>query len=146
MRCFVDTNVLVYALLDGPRRAPCRELLLAVAVGDVYGTTSTLVIEELWHLEGRRELGLPAGSASAAVGIFPEIVPVDDWVMLAALARPASDGLGTADQVHAATCRSHRLEYLVSADRAFDALPEVRRVEPDTAGIGAWLARAGTEG
>ena len=137
MTWFIDTDVLVYALTDGPRREPCLRLLHAIAAGDVRATTSTLVIEELWHLEGR--LGLAPGSARAAVEVFAEIVSVDDWAMLSAMDDVGSAGLGTADRVHAATCRSERLVGIISADRAFDSMAGLSRIEPDSAGISPLL-------
>jgi predicted nucleic acid-binding protein len=137
MTWFVDTNVLVYALTNGPRREPCLQLLRAIAAGEVRATTSTLVIEELWHLESR--LSLAPGSARAAVELFPELVSVGEWAILSAMDDAGSTGLGTADRVHAATCRSERLVGIISADRAFDSVAGLSRIEPDSAGIAALL-------
>ena len=77
MTWFVDTNVLVYAITDGPRRPACRSLLRSIAAGDVAATTSTLVLEEFWHLEERLSLG--DGAARAALEIFPYVIAVGDW-------------------------------------------------------------------
>ncbi len=142
MTWFVDTNVLAYAVADGPRRPACLDLLHAVAAGDLPATTNTLVIEELWHLETR--LTVPPGTARLAIEVFPYVVPVGDWVMLAALDRDMPSSVGTADRVHAATCRSERLDGIISADKGFDDIPGLVRVEPDAGGVSTLLAgRAG---
>jgi predicted nucleic acid-binding protein len=137
---FIDTNVLVYALIPGPRHEPCRDLMTAVSIGDLYGTTSTLVLEELWHLEGRTVIGLDPGSASDALEVFPEVLPVDEWVLQAAFSLGPPGRLGTANLLHAATCRAHRIDAIVTADQGFDDLTWLRRIEPDAQHISALLA------
>jgi len=39
-------------------------------------------------------------------------------------------GLGPNDRLHVGTCVAHGIETVVSADRGFDKLQEVRRVDP----------------
>ena len=133
MTWFVDTNVLVYAITDGPRRPACRSLLRSIAAGDVAATTSTLVLEEFWHLEERLSLG--DGAARAALEIFPYVIAVGDWALISAMTTAMPDSLGTADRLHAAVCRSERLDGIISADHAFDLVPGLTRVEPDDEGV-----------
>ena len=47
--------------------------------------------------------------------------------------------LATARRVHVATCRTERLVGIISADKAFDAVAGLRRIEPDEAGIAELL-------
>jgi predicted nucleic acid-binding protein len=67
------------------------------------------------------------------------LVSVGDWAILSAMDDVGSTGLGTADRVHAATCRSERLVGIISADRAFDSVAGLSRIEPDFAGIAPLL-------
>jgi predicted nucleic acid-binding protein len=127
---FVDANILVYSgVRDSPFREPCLEIMAAITRGDVEGRTSTAVLEEVWHLElsGRiRELD---GLAARAYAILGPLLPVSDETFRRALGLDAG-ALGANDRVHVATCLTHGIDVLVSADQGFDSVPEIRRVDP----------------
>jgi predicted nucleic acid-binding protein len=127
---FVDANVIVYSgVRDSPYRAPCLEIMAAITRGEVEGRTSTAVLEEVWHLElsGRvRELD---GLTASAYAILGPILPVTDEAFRRALGLEAP-ALGANDRVHVATCLTHGIDLVVSADKEFDSVPEVRRVDP----------------
>lgn len=93
------------------------------------GFTSTLVIEELWHLEISGRLGKATDLARASAVLVGGLLPITSITMDHAFALEANR-LGSADRIHAGTCIEHGIEVIVSADRAFDELSEPRRVDP----------------
>ncbi len=143
MRLFIDTDVLVSAVTMGPHSASCRALLIAIALGSVSATTSTLVIEELWRLEAGAEggSGPPPGTAADAFEIFPEVVPLDEWVLQTAFTIEPPVPVGPGPRLHAATCRAHRLDAIVSTDTSYEAFGWLRRIEPDAEGLAEFIGR-----
>lgn len=125
---FVDTNVAVYAASEGAYAGPCGAILTAVARG-AEGRTSTAVIEELWHLELSGRAGRLDGLARHAYDVFTPLLDVTDPIVAAALDLPTIS-LGANDRIHVATCSAHGIDTIVSADRGFDGVRGLRRVDP----------------
>lgn len=131
MTFFVDANVIVYAQLAGPHREACLALLEAVARGDADGRTSPAALEEVWHLELGRRVGDLTGLTERAYMIFSPLLAVTDEAFRMAVSIGATlPTLGANDRLHAGTCRAHGIGVIASADRDFDGLPELRRIDP----------------
>lgn len=97
--------------------------------GRVDGATSSSVLEEVMHVELRTTALDLRGVAGLAYAMFTPLLPVTDEVMKAAL-ELGTPALGSNDRVHVATCRLNEIEVIVSADRAFDSVTGLRRVDP----------------
>ena len=131
MRVFVDSNVFIYSYTNTVYAEPCRRILRLIGHGDVDGVSSVFVAEEIWHVERSGPLRIPAGAMRLALEVFDHIVPVDMDIIAAAMALTDVPGsLGTADRVHAATCRSLGIVRILSADSAFDGIPWLQRIDP----------------
>jgi len=127
---FLDANVFVYAATPSDYREPCMEILAAVAHGAVDGRTSTAVVEEVWHLELSGRVGDLDGLARQTFTVMTPLLAVTDEIVGVALGLEAA-ALGANDRIHAATCITHGIERLVSADTDFDGLgPRLGRVDP----------------
>ena len=130
MTFFVDANVVVYSgVRDSPYREPCLEVMAAITRGDVEGRTSTAVLEEVWHLELSCRVRAIDGLAARAYAILGPLLPVSDESFRRALALDAPS-LGANDRLHVATCLTHGIDVVVTADKGFDAVSEVRRIDP----------------
>ena len=129
MSFLVDANVLIYSAVDSEYRDPCLEILEAIATGSVDGRTSTAVLEEVWHIELSGRVGRLDGLARHTYTIFTPLLAVTDEAVGRALALKAP-GLGANDRLHAATAAVHGLDVIVTADRAFDAVRGIRRIDP----------------
>lgn len=129
MTFFIDANVIIYTATPSEYRDACVEILEAVARGDVDGRTSTAVLEEVWHVELRRSVGVIDGTTQHAYAALAPLLPVTDEVFRRALALDVRD-IGTNDRIHAATALAHGIDVIVSADRSFDGIPGIRRVDP----------------
>lgn len=127
---FLDTNVFVYAAGESDYQPGASTVIRALGAGSVAATTSVTVLEELWHLElsGRIE-GL-SGVTRAAHTLVRPALAVTDEILAVALARGAVGRLGANDLLHVATCQAHGIAAIVTADRAFDAAHDLRRVDP----------------
>ncbi|HVZ33003.1 MAG TPA: type II toxin-antitoxin system VapC family toxin [Polyangiaceae bacterium] len=135
-RIFLDANVFLYAIgADSAHREPCRAVLEAVGQGKLDGITSSEVLQEILHVRARRVSVNDAISAvRAAAGLVADVLPVTlQDVLEACRLNETHPALGARDALHAAVMRNSRVNVLISVDRDFDALPELKRVDPGDA-------------
>jgi len=125
--------VIVYASAEGdPRRPGSLEVIDAISDARAAGVTNAAVIEEVWHLELSGQVPGLTGQARAAHQVLRPLLTIDDEVLEIAFALelPGDATLGANDRVHAATCIRHGITDIVSADRGFDAVRELHRIDP----------------
>jgi len=129
MTFFVDANVIIYSALDGPAREPCLRMLKAVAAGKAQGRTSPAVLEEVWHVALRRFPGQLDGLVEGALTVFSPLLPVTEESLKRALAieHPKLD---PNDRLHIGTCQNEGIDLVLSADRGFDRVAGIERVDP----------------
>jgi predicted nucleic acid-binding protein len=137
---FVDANVILYAAGSGEQSEACAELMAAILDG-ADGRTSPAVLEEVWHLERSGRMGLLDGLVEEAHRVFTPLLPVTDEAFARALA-VEGPRLGTTDRLHVGTCLAHGIDTIVTADRGFDGVRGVRRIDPLDAAARRRLLRA----
>jgi predicted nucleic acid-binding protein len=125
---FVDANVIVYSAVPSVRREACLEVLTAIA-GGAEGRASTAVLEEVWHLELSGRAGNLDGLTARAYAALGPLLPVSDESFRRALGLDAP-ALGANNRLHVATCLTHEIDLVLSADQGFDSVSEVRRIDP----------------
>lgn len=129
MTFFVDANVLIYAAAGvQEHRDACLDVLYAVAEG-ADGRTSVAVLEEVWHLQQSKRAGDLGTIAEDAYALFSPLLPVTDRAFALALGHGARR-LGTNDRLHVGTCLDHDIDTIVTADRGFDGVRGIKRVDP----------------
>jgi predicted nucleic acid-binding protein len=139
---FVDANAIIYGAVDGPGRDACLRILGAVAAGEAEGRTSPTVLEEVWHVAEQRYRGQLDGLVESALAIFSPLLPVTEEALTHALSLGNSP-LGPNDRLHLGTCAAHGIETVLTADRSFDGLSGIARVDPlDASAIEQLLAAA----
>jgi predicted nucleic acid-binding protein len=140
----LDTTVLVYAKgADHPLRDPCRELISAIAAGELEATTSVEVIQEFVHVRARRR----GRRDAAALGrdyaelLSPLIeITVEHLQRGLELFERAKD-LGAFDAVLAGAALDAGMTALVSADAGFSKIPALTHVTPDATGLARLTAK-----
>ncbi len=140
----LDTTVLVYAKgADHPLRAPCRELIAAIAEERIEATTTAEVIQEFVHVRARRR----DRSDAAALGsdyaeLLSPLLSVGREQLQRGLALfETTPRVGAFDAVLAAAAIHSAATALVSAYAAFADLPGIAHVLPDARGIASLLAQ-----
>ena len=133
MTRFIDTAVIMYAAgTEHPLRDPCIRVMDRVTAGTLDATTSVEVVQEIVHryLSVRRA-ELARRVARQTLDIFAPVLPITH-----ALMRRVPDlaarypTLAARDLVHVATCVHEGITEIVSPDRAFDDVAEIRRLDP----------------
>ena len=130
MNAFIDANVIVYAVSDRDPAANCERLLVKIAEGAVRATTSIAVLEEVWHLELSGKVPGLSGQAERMLSVFGEIVPVSPASLRLAMSLDAPPRLGANDRLHIGVCLEHGIDTIVSADRGFDDIAGLTRIDP----------------
>jgi hypothetical protein len=143
-RAFIDTNVFLYALgADHAHRAACQSIIELMANGRLSGESSVEVLQEFLHVRLRRAGDRPEALARAeelAVLCRPlHAFEPHDLRRALELAR-RHEHLGARDAVHAATALNRGIDAIVSADRHFDGIPGLDRVDPGDRAAVAQLA------
>lgn len=129
MTFFVDANAILYSAFPGAARDNCVRVLKAVAAGEAEGRTSPAVLEEVWHVSSRDFDGRLDGVVRNALTIFTPLLPVTEDALAHALSMLDS-GLHAKDRLHVGTCAINEVGTVLTADRAFDGVRGVRRVDP----------------
>jgi len=133
-RVFVDSNVPIYAAgAEHPFQAPTRRVLRAIAAGDLQGVTSVEALQEVLHRylrRGERDRGLRIFDAFHRA-FRGSVLPVDDVdVQRARALAPVHVALQARDLLHLAVMERHGITDIVTADRHFDGLPGIHRIDP----------------
>jgi predicted nucleic acid-binding protein len=126
---FVDTNIMIYTRSSTPYCDPCAQIVTAIAAGEADGRTSAAVLEELWHLELSERAKRLKGLATNAYATFRPLLDVTNDIFARALDLDDMD-IGANDRIHVATCLANGIDTIVSADRGFDAVEQLRRIDP----------------
>jgi len=132
-RFLFDTNVFVYQLgAPHPYREPCRAIVERQAAGELAGEASvTLVQEVIW--QRLRQTGDRAAAAQTGRDVAA-LCRLHDFT-LADLARSielfeSHGGLDAFDARLAATALEREIAVVLTADRGFDGIAGLRRVDP----------------
>lgn len=133
MTVFVDTAVIMYAVgTDHPLKPASAEILRRVASGVMHGVTSAEVIQEIVHRFVHAGRPLRAAEvAGHALAVFSPVIPVGHAVverLPGLLARYPT--MAARDLLHVATCLEERIQTIVTPDRDFDLVAELRRADP----------------
>ncbi|HET9520368.1 MAG TPA: type II toxin-antitoxin system VapC family toxin [Candidatus Limnocylindrales bacterium] len=131
---FVDTSVLMYAAGgEHPLREPCRAIVDGIGRRSISAVTSIEVVQEILHRY--LSIGRAAGGIALAeetMDLFAPVLPITHALMrrVPQIARryPA---LSARDLIHVATCIHEGITEIISTDRGFDAVQEVRRIPPE---------------
>ena len=133
----LDTTILAYAVGDAHAlRAPCRRLLTAHGEGRIEATTTIEVIQAFAHIRARRRTRSDAVTlARHYLSAFAVLAATADDLDRGLALFERLPGLGAFDSVLAAVALDRGAEALVSADRAFASVPNLRWIDPATSAM-----------
>jgi predicted nucleic acid-binding protein len=123
----------MYAVgVEHPLRRPCLAILEAIARGELVAMTDVEVLQEILHRY--TALGQRARAVEVArlfLQVVPEVLPVTREDFLLALELHTQHvGLQARDALHAAVMQTHGIQRIISADRHFDGLADIVRLDP----------------
>lgn len=129
----IDTNVLMYSFgKDHPYRQASTQVLEDVASEELNANIDTEALQEILYVysqRGERKWGLRV--FDALLRVFPAPLPIArEETVIARTLMGGYASLHSRDAVHAAVVLNHGLEAIISADRAFDEISEIKRLDP----------------
>ncbi len=130
---FIDANIPMYAAGDEhPLKTPCVAVLEAVARREIRAVTDAEVLQEMLHRYTALEQRARAVDVCRLfLKVVPDVLPVTREVVEQALdLHLRFPQLQARDSLHAAIMLRHGLTHIISADRHFDGLPDLSRVDP----------------
>jgi predicted nucleic acid-binding protein len=140
-RVFIDTSVFMYARgKDHPLQSPCSHIILAIARDGALGNygapvVSTEVLQELLYryvMIEKGDVGVSICRDIAALEVDILSVTRDDMNRAFELfERYKSKKLPPRDLIHAAVMINNGISHVISADKHFDAIKEIKRVRPE---------------
>ncbi len=134
MTVFVDSNVPMYVAGRSHQfKAPCIEFMRAVARRRIQAVSDVEVLQEiLYRYYAVRQRAVGVAVFEAFIATVPLVYPVlleDLLEGKSVLDRHA--GIQPRDAIHVAVMRRAAIRTVVSYDRHFDVVPDVRRVTPN---------------
>lgn len=130
----IDTNVVIYAAGRPHRyKEVCADIMRDAATSEVpdYAIDVELLQEVLHFYHSRRDLGLGLQVFDDLIQAFPTPLAVKpDDVSAARDILARHPALSARDAIHAAVVQNHGLEAIISTDRAFDQISEIKRLDP----------------
>lgn len=134
MSVFIDTSVVMYAAgADHPLREPCVAVMNAIGDGRLEAVTSAEVVQEIVHrFLAIRRPDIAVGLARSTLDTFAPVLPLTHALMrrIPELARRYPT-LAARELVHVATCIHEGIPEIISTDRGFDDVRELRRIPPE---------------
>ena len=133
---YLDANVPMYAVGgEHPYKLPCMWCMEQIAAGEMTAVINVEILQEILHrfMSIRRSkagVDLCVEVADLSVHVYP----VDEIDMRYALAvvRNSSSSIRARDCVHVATLYRYGIAHILTADRHFDNLPDITRLDPLT--------------
>ncbi|HIE12091.1 MAG TPA: PIN domain-containing protein [Desulfotomaculum sp.] len=137
---FIDTNIIMYARGgDHPYKAACSHILLRIADGAFqrdFGVplVDTEVFQEViyrYGLESRWETAVAVCRDLETIGVKTLAIGKDEVrTMLRLAEKYGGCGVHPRDLVHAAVMLNNGVRKIVTADKHFDLIAEVERIDP----------------
>ncbi|MGH4012612.1 MAG: type II toxin-antitoxin system VapC family toxin [Pseudonocardiaceae bacterium] len=136
MRFLYDTSVFVYARgTEHEYREPCRAVIRLAEQGALAGEASVELVQEYAHILGRRGLsGTDVREQArdvAALCLLHDFAEEDLRLALNLVA--THPVLRVRDAVHTATALRRGISVILSADRDFDGIAGLERLDPHDA-------------
>jgi hypothetical protein len=133
VKVFVDANIPMYvAGRDHPFKEPSADFLRRVARGEIEAASDVEVLQEiLYRYFHTREVQAGFAVFEAFLQTIPLFYPVllQDTLRAKELLRKYA-AIEPRDAIHAAIMLRSGVETIVSYDRHFDQVAEIRRIEP----------------
>lgn len=131
---FIDSNIFFYAkILDREYGDACAKILRKMEMGEIKAVTSTLVIVELAN--ALRKYGLSREVRAVVDAVFSldiQVFEVDPLDVRIAAQIFDEFKISPYDCVHVAVMKKAGIEEIISADKDFDKINWIRRLDPKT--------------
>ena len=128
---YLDTNVFIYAAIQNDELGiNSRRILDLITIGKIYGFTSCLTFDEFVWVVRKLKPELLVMGANSLLESNLKFVDVNKLVLQNALDIIKEFNLKPRDAIHAATAISPNIDEIISEDKDFDSVRELKRINP----------------
>ncbi len=132
---FLDANVFMYAAGKAhPFKQPCQQILQAVEAEQLPAATNVEVLQELLYRYSHIQLLDKGIQLCRYILEYPltilPVTPADMTFALGLLSQ--TQDLPPRDAIHAATMQTNTITQILSADKHFDRIAGIQRLDPLT--------------
>jgi hypothetical protein len=117
---------------EHPLKEPCLAILRSIASGELAAVSDVEVCQEILHRYtslGEREQALHV--ARLFIKLVPETLPITKEDLLLSLEmHQRYPSLQARDSLHTAVMSNNGIQFIISADRHFDEVDEIERIDP----------------
>ncbi|GIW60649.1 MAG: type II toxin-antitoxin system VapC family toxin [Nitrososphaerota archaeon] len=130
---FIDANIPMYAAgAEHALKAPCVAILESIAKGELKAVTDAEVVQEILHRYtalGRRNHAVEV--CRLFLQVVPNVLPITRQIIERALEFHLQfSQLQARDSLHVAAMVEYKIARIISADRHFDGVPGIFRLDP----------------
>lgn len=130
---FIDANIPMYAAgAEHALKAPCVAILESIAKGELKAVTDAEVVQEILHRYtalGRRNHAVEV--CRLFLQFVPNVLPITRQIIERALEFHLQfSQLQARDSLHVAAMVEYKIARIISADRHFDGVPGIFRLDP----------------
>lgn len=130
---FLDANIFMYAAGSAHHyKAPCLQILALVETKKLTAVTSSEVLQEILYRYSHLQLTEKGIHLCRRILDFPmEILPVTAAdVQRATEVLETSPSIKARDAIHAATMFNNQIEEILTADKHFERISSLNRLDP----------------
>ncbi len=132
---FLDVNVFMYAAgTEHAYKAPCLHILSDGEAGKLTAVINAEIIQELLYRYSRIHLTEKGIHLCQTIFQYPlAILPVtsdDTKKAVEVFSQYHAIGIKPRDVIHTAVMQNNDISHLISADKEFDRLPFIKRIDP----------------
>ena len=130
---FIDSNVFMYAHGASHKyKEPSLKIMRLVALDAFCGLTSSEVLQEiLYRYSAINKKSLGRQIVFNTLSVIHEVLPVDKNDILTAIhLMDKYHWLPVRDAIHVSCAIGNNIRYILSADRHFDRVKEINRIDP----------------
>lgn len=128
---YIDSNVFFYAkIMDRKYGKACAKILEDVANGKIKACISPLVAIEVAN--PLRKYGIKGikDTIDAILSLDIEVHPIDEIIVRMAAEIFDKFGISPYDCIHATTLHARGIKEIISADKEFDKIKNIKRIDP----------------
>jgi len=133
MKYYIDTNIFIYSTNSSdPHHLDCKRILEKIALGKIKALTSVETFQEIVHYSQKNKVLTRALIFCQRFTITDlSIVPFTIEILQSYLALVRKyPSINSRDSLHVATCLANGGKLIVSTDKDFDKIKEIKRIDP----------------
>ncbi|MEK9150429.1 MAG: type II toxin-antitoxin system VapC family toxin [Candidatus Desantisbacteria bacterium] len=131
---FLDANIIMYAVgKEHPYKKGCQQIISMIKQEKISVITDTEIIQEILHRY--LSLRMPQDAfenAEDTINLTQHLLPIGEGEIERAieLLKKYQPALETRDAIHVASMLNYGIKEIISTDKHFDLLTEIKRIDP----------------